>query len=608
MNSGTKLIDLPSHIASPIKRGAYRIVAPPLEKFLAIGKINRAYERLHENSPEDGNFLKDALLGLNVRYEVSDEDLERIPKEGPVVTVSNHPFGGLDAIMVADLLTTRRPDSKFLANILLSQVPEARPYIIGVDPFGGEGSKARNLAGMREALRWLRGGHCLGTFPAGEVAHLKLKERSIIDPPWTAHVSTLIEKGDAMTLPIFISGRNSALFQILGLVHPMVRTFMIPRELMNKASQTFKLHIGKPIPFEKLARIETHQARVDYLRMCTTVLGQRDAATKVQITNPTGEPARKADVKVVEQSSSPAELQREIDALAADAEIHRKGDFSVYVAEPGRIPRMLDEIGRLREVTFREVGEGTGNASDLEPFDDYYLHLFAWDHKERALVGAYRMGETEKIVREHGPHGLYTNTLFRFKREFLEKLGPSLEMGRSFICSRYQRKHGLLALLWRGILDWVGLHQPQIRMLFGPVSISQEYNAFSKNLIVQYLRHRLMQPEFSMFVKPRNPFKAPRMLGLTKDSISSSLKGVEDISALVSEIEEDGKGIPVLLKHYLKLNATLLSFNVDPQFSDVLDGLIVVDMHKMGERMMKLYIGKEARDAYCDFNSLPRVG
>ncbi|MEM9478125.1 MAG: lysophospholipid acyltransferase family protein [Verrucomicrobiota bacterium] len=600
-----KLIDLSNEIRSPIRRRAYRLVAPPIEAFLAIGKLNKTYKEVSQRDVSRDNFLSEVLKNLNVTYNVSEEDLDRIPEDGPLVTVSNHPFGGLDAIMVADLLLKRRPDSKFLANSLLKRVPEAEPIIIGVDPFGGEDAKVRNYQGMRESIKWLRSGHCLGTFPAGEVAHFKLRERSVIDPPWSPHVAGLIESSRAATLPVFVSGRNSILFQLLGLVHPLLRTLMIPREVMNKTSRSFEIHIGKPIPHGKLAKIDSQEPRMDYLRMCTCILGQRDSGSEIRLVSPQSEPAPVARVDVVAQSSTPAELRDEINALPPGTEIHRKGDFAVYVTKSKFIPRMMEEIGRLREVTFREVGEGSGNAADLEPFDDYYWHLFAWDHNEEALVGAYRMGETQEIVSRHGMEGLYTNTLFRFAPEFIEKLGPSLEMGRSFICSRYQRKHGLLALLWRGILDWIGIHAPHLRMLFGPVSISQEYNALSKNLIVQYLRHHLLQPEMSMFVKPRNPFKAPRMMGLSRKDISQTLRGVEDISALVSEIEEDGKGIPVLLKHYLKLNATLLSFNVDPDFSDVLDGLIVVDMHNIDARMLKLYMGQDARERYCRHNSLP---
>ncbi|MEM0895655.1 MAG: glycerol acyltransferase, partial [Verrucomicrobiota bacterium] len=191
MTTGTKLIDLSREIRSPIRRGVYRLVAPPVEAFLAIEKLNKTYRTVRADGLPRESFLSGILENLNVTYEVSEEDLERIPGDGPLVTVSNHPFGGLDAMMVADLLLKHRPDSKFLANSLLKRVPEAEPIIIGVDPFGGEGAKLRNLRGMRESIKWLRDGHCLGTFPAGEVAHLKLRERSVIDPPWSPSVAGL---------------------------------------------------------------------------------------------------------------------------------------------------------------------------------------------------------------------------------------------------------------------------------------------------------------------------------------------------------------------------------------------------------------------------------
>ncbi|MFT5857350.1 MAG: hypothetical protein ACI8XO_004611 [Verrucomicrobiales bacterium] len=279
-----------------------------------------------------------------------------------------------------------------------------------------------------------------------------------------------------------------------------------------------------------------------------------------------------------------------------------KGDFSVYVTSAQQIPALLPEIGRLRERTFRQVGEGSGSDTGLDRFDDYYLHAFAWDHAASAVVGAYRLGQTDKILATHGAKGLYTSTLFKFEPDFLRRLDPALELGRSFICSRYQKKHSSLAIIWKGILRWVARDNPHYKTFFGPVSISQEYNALSKNLIVQYLRRKLSNPEVSAFVKPRNPFKPKRILGLEKSAISANLRNTEEVSALVSEIEEDGKGVPMLIKHYLKMNATLLSFNVDPDFSNVLDGLLISDMTTTDPKLLKLYMGQELRDKFLAFH------
>ena len=534
---------------------------------------------------------------MEITTKVNEDELNRIPKSGPVVIVSNHPFGLLDASILCEHLSAYRPDCKFLANYLIAKLPEAAPFIIPVDPFDSETSATQNFRPMREAMRWLRKDNLLVTFPAGEVARLKLKSRGVVDGPWSPHIASLIHRTGATTIPIYISGRNSLLFQTLGLVHPIVRTALLARELTNKRSREIQIHIGSPIPASKLDDFESDQDRIDFLRLRTHILPHRSQSVSIEKT-----PSSLPQLPGETTSSQSSDLQAEIDALPESCCVLKKGDFSVYVTTAQQIPQLLPEIGRLRELTFRQVGEGSGSDTDLDRFDDYYLHAFAWDHSASAVVGAYRLGQTDKILAAHGPGGLYTSTLFKFEPGFLERLDPALELGRSFVCSQYQKKHSSLALMWKGILRWVATANPQYKTFFGPVSISQEYNVLSKNLIVQYLRRKLGNPEFSAFVKPRNPFKPKRILGLEKSAISANLRNTEEVSALVSEIEDDGKGVPMLIKHYLKMNATLLSFNVDPDFSNVLDGLLMSDMTTTDPKLLKLYMGEELRDRFLAYH------
>jgi len=585
-------------LSSPLQKKAYRLFARPIDRILAVSKLEQQFDRARERTSETNDpFLQSLLVEKKIAPKVDPEDLAKIPKEGPVLIVSNHPYGMLDAAMLCNLFSAYRADTKFLANYLITKVPESRPFVIPVDPFDSEKSAAQNLRPIREAMRWLKGGHLLATFPAGVVAHLKIKNRGVLDPPWSPHVASIARRTGATVVPVFISGRNSALFQALGLVHPMFRTALLARELANKSSQEIDIHIGTPIPPGKLENFESDGDRIDFLRVRSHILPHRSHSITIE-DNQSQLPELPDDVP---REVSLA-LQEEVASLPPECCVLRKGDFAVYVTTAQQIPKILPEIGRLREVTFRQVGEGSGSDTDLDRFDDYYLHAFAWNHAEGDIVGAYRLGQTDKILAERGPRGLYTSTLFKFEPEFLNRLNPALELGRSFICSRYQKKHSSLALMWKGILHWVASSNPHYKTFFGPVSISQEYNALSKNLIVQYLRRKLSNPEVSAFVKPRNPFKPKRILGLEKSAISRNIRSTEEVSALVSEIEEDGKGVPILIKHYLKMNATLLSFNVDPDFSNVLDGLLMSDMTTTDPKLLKLYMGEELRDKFLAFH------
>ena len=267
-----------------------------------------------------------------------------------------------------------------------------------------------------------------------------------------------------------------------------------------------------------------------------------------------------------------------------------QGDLAVYCAPAAAIPHVLHEIGRLREITFREVGEGTGNPTDIDHFDSHYHHLFLWNRAESDIVGAYRYCFVDRILDQLGPMGLYTRTLFEYKPGFLENLGPSLEMGRSFIVAKYQQKHNSLSLLWKGIGEIVNRH-PDYKILFGPVSITQEYNRLSKNLLVRFMVEKLRHPKLSRLVRASNPFRGIHVMGVNQNDIAESVRSIEDVSALISEIEEDGKGIPVLLRQYLRMNASLLSFNVDKEFSNALDGLMMVDLTKTNPKLLKRYLG-----------------
>ena len=590
-----KPFDLAQFIRSPLKRRAYNLLSKPLNSVLSISGLERELSHSRENSAKTGRPFLDCLhSSMGVTIKVDPASLAKVPTEGPVVILSNHPFGLLDASLLCQMLSAYRPDCKFLANHILTTIPEANPFIIPVDPFNNEDSPGKNLRPMRDAIRWLRDGHLLATFPAGEVAHLQLKKREIMDPPWSSHIASIIHRTKATAIPIFISGRNSLLFQALGLVHPILRTAMLTRELANKRSREIEIHIGTPIPHSKIERFDSDQDRIDFLRVRSHILPHR-AQQPAKIEEP------ESDLPTLSEpppaSISPT-LQAEVDSLPQSCCTLRKGDFAVYVVTADKIPNLLPEIGRQRELTFRLVGEGTGSDSDIDRFDDYYLHAFAWDHGTSNIVGAYRIGQTDTILPTHGLAGLYTSTLFKFEPEFIHRLDPALELGRSFICHRYQKKHSSLALLWKGILRWVASTNPHYKTFFGPVSISQEYNLLSKNLIVQFLRRKLSNPQVSAYAKPRNPFKTKKILGLDKAAISKNLRNIEDVSALVSEIEDDGKSLPMLIKHYLKMNATLLNFNVDPDFSDVLDGLLMSDMTTTDPKLLKLYMGKELRDQF----------
>lgn len=579
-------------------RALWRCFGGPVRRLLCFDEINRVYAETLAHEEISGSYFAKCLNALGMRVEVSDEDLARIPTQGPLITVSNHPFGGLDGLALGMVLGQRRPDFKLLVNRLLAEIEPMRKHTIAVDVFGGKGAALTNLAPLRESLKLLKSGGALGLFPSGTVSHFDLRRRQILDPVWVPNLAGLIRRSGAKVVPVYFEGCNSPWFQAVGMLHPMLRTAFLGRELIHPTTDVVRLRVGNPISEAHLARFEDDVALMSFLRIKTYILQNRKVAEKVSFR--TRRWRRNASVdarKAVARPLEPAILQWEIDRLPAERCLVQHGEYRVFFARAWEIPQVLQEIGLRRELTFRAVGEGTGLALDLDRFDQTYVHLFLWNQLTSELVGAYRLGPTDEILARSGPSGLYTTTLFRYRPGVLDRLSPALELGRSFVVEAYQRKHASLGLIWQGIGQFV-VRFPQYRMLFGPVSISNEYQGLSKDLIVTYLKENALDPDLSAQVKARKPPR-PRFRGrLDRRSFSSSMRDIEDVSALISEIEREERGVPMLLRQYLKLNATMLSFNVDPGFSDCIDGLVLVDLLKAKEKTLRRYMGHEGFEAF----------
>jgi putative hemolysin len=598
----TRLIDLQEGFKGPLKRSLFALVKPSIEALLSVNALNAVYNDIQDHPSEDNFFLR-ALRSLEVGYEVADEDLARIPKEGALLAVSNHPYGGLDGIVLGAVLCSVRPDVRLLANYLLGRMTEMRPWLLAVDPFGRADSARQNLRAMKETVKFLREGGCVGAFPSGTVSHIHLRQRQVTDPAWSPHVARLVRSAEATVLPVYFEGKNSAFFQVMGLMHPLMRTALLPRELIKKRFQSLRVRVGNPIPFRKLVDFPTDEALTEFLRLNTYLLksrGGQEPRRRFPLPLPKP-PAPGRKLAPLAEPVATEELVREMTALPREQILTENGTLTVYQARAPQIPRVLEEIGRLREMTFREVNEGTGNERDLDEFDPHYNHLVMWDREMGAIVGAYRYAMTDEVLKTMGIEGLYTSTLFKYKPGFLELLGPAIELGRSFIVSAYQRKQASLVLLWRAIGQIV-VRNPRHKTLFGPVSINPDYQTVSKDLMVQFLRHYRFDDELSSLVKAKRPPRRLKLRGTELRSLLASVRDIDDVSALISEIETDKKGVPVLLRHYLKMNGRLISFNVDPAFGKCLDGLIVVDMTKADPKLLKAYLTAEGAESFLAYH------
>jgi putative hemolysin len=572
------------------------IMAGPIEHLLGLKQCRAVYEQVRSQS-DSHRFMRAVLRRLDVRPIFPAEELENIPRTGPVVVVGNHPFGGIEGVIMADTLLSRRPDVKIMANAFLNRIPQMRDLTIPVDPFDRRGATRFNIGPMREAMRWLQNGGLLMVFPAGEVSHLSLSSLEVADPVWSPTIGRIIRHARVPVLPVFFPGHNGPWFQAAGLVHPRLRTVLLARQLIGMRGRTVPVTIGRLIPFRWLQRYENDAELMAYLRWRTYLLGHSARRNTRRFMGPAIAAFRKP--KPLAAPQDPGRCSREIERLPDEQRLAQSGAQTVWLATAEQIPHVLQEIGRLRELSFRAANEGTGKSTDLDRFDDHYLHLFIWNAEASEIVGAYRVGATDRILERHGRQGLYSNTLFDSRREFFDRLGPALELGRSFVRPEYQRSFSPLLLLWKGIGAFIARH-PRYRMLFGPVSISRDYSDLSRRLIATTLLQHSQAKDLALMVKPRNPakLKPVHVRGCGPRPPQVRFQDFKEMGSVIADVEFKQRDVPVLLRHYLNLGGQILAFNIDRNFGGVMDGLIVVDLSRTDRRTLQRYLGVEGAAAF----------
>ncbi len=565
-----------------------------LDYLLGFTAINQLYRNAVNYIIEKKKitFFEAVLRKLDVQMEVLPEDLAKIPRDGPLLVVANHPFGGIDGLALGSLLSKTRPDFKLLVNQELGVFNAMTPWLFQVDILGGESAKSKNLKSMVECSRFLRDGKCLGIFPAGEVSSLHLPTRKIIDPSWSDHPTSLARRNNATVLPVCFKGKNGWLFQTLGLIHPRLRTLLLARELVNKRGKDLKMRIGEPISPQKICSFQNVSDATDYLRVCVEALKNESSPVSSFPKFFLGRKNKSHEPLVLPVNKEM--LQSEVAALPASSLLAAKGDFKIYGCLASQAPSVMREIARLREKTFRKAGEGTGYPLDSDRYDEWYHQIFAWDSQNQKIAGGYRLGVTEEIIGQKGKPGMYAASEFSLKRGFYSSLGKSIEVGRSFITEEYQRRFSLLGLIWKAIGEFMNRH-PDHFVLYGPVSISADYTNLSRNLLVRFLRTNRWSAEIARRTKAKNPFKLKQLSPALANWVKQEGRTLDDISAVISGVEPDGKGVPVLVKHYLKLRGSFVGFAVDPDFSNALDGLIVVDIRNMEDRQLLQYFGESGK-------------
>ncbi len=555
-----------------------------LMKVLKISTLNKFYKRNKHLSGLD--FLDAILNEFQIKFEIPEEDMKRLPKEGPYITISNHPLGGIDGILLLKLMLEQRGDFKIIANFLLHRIEPLKPYIMPVNPFEDRKDAASSITGFKNAILHLREGHPLGLFPAGEVSTYR-DGKLVVDKEWEVAAMKLIQKAEVPVVPIYFHAKNSRLFYRLSKLSDTLRTAKLPSEVLTQKRRVIKVRVGKPISVKSQKEHESLSDFSEFLRIKTYMLSKTfedkpkmldNLQSQLKVPKPPKRIVTPIDSKV---------MIAEVETLKVkDCKLLSSKNYEVYLAAANDIPNILREIGRLREITFREVGEGTNEAIDLDKFDTYYHHMFLWDNDKKVLAGAYRMGLGSQIFERYGIDGFYLQDLFRFEPELYKMMSQSIEMGRAFIIKEYQQKPMPLFLLWKGIVHTT-LRYPEHKFLIGGVSISNKFSNFSKSLMIEFMKSHYYDPYVAQYVHPKKEFKV-KLKDADKDFVFDATEAdLNKFDKIIDEVEPGALRLPVLLKKYIKQNCKLIGFNVDPLFNNAVDGLMYIKIADLPESTVR---------------------
>ncbi len=555
------------------------LVARRFLKHLGFHEVDQIYQKIKHIKPIQASI--DALINLmGLKIEYDESLLKQVPSQGPIIVVCNHPFGALEGLVLSHMLYRQRSDIKVLANSVLSYFTAFNDLFIYIEPYSRTKAYKYNIKGTKLAISWLKNGGALIVFPSGEVAHSRLFDPRVKDSPWNNGVLSLIEHSKCAVLPMFIHGQNGILFQCLGMIHENLRTIWLARELLNKRYNTIKVQIGSLLSYENMKK---KHFSLDHLRSRCELLSHRALLKPLS-------PIKRNNLDVLPFISK-EKLCEQID-IVRNQKIYSFKNYDVFVVSFDQSRVLIDEIAKLRETTFRLAMEGTGHEKDLDEFDRHYLHLFVFDQKETAIVGAYRLGVVDQILKLHGMKGLYTNTLFSMHKSFFKMYPNCIEMGRSFVTPAYQKNIYSLMLLFKGIGAFL-VRQPQYKMLFGPVSISQAYSMASQKLLAQKLLE--MHPLKTGLIHPRKPFAIGN--GIRKEMFNW-IKDENDLEDAIMDLEKGQRAMPILIKHYIRLGAKFCNFNVDEKFGNCVDGFTVVDLKQTSPNILKNYMGDEGFELF----------
>jgi putative hemolysin len=578
------LIDTARFLPGPAFRTCYRPIQPVVERAFGFHGLERRYRSLPDRGRSAAEFARIALRELGISWEMSPADKAALAAiDGPIVLCANHPCGPIEPLALMDLLDEIRPGNCcVLANRILGTIPELKESLIPVEPLHRGEPRQNGANGFAGALKYLRQGGALLTFPAGRVSGRTRELHAVCDRPWSDHPPRLARMAGASVVCLHVEGRASRLFLRVPNHWSSLRALLLPREMNHPHSRHLKLRLAgvwDPAETQALVRGPHPSQR---LRAHCYLVADRALADPAPPPPVSGENTRDRP------PANAGKLKKEIARLRDDGrEMFDRGTYSVLLFRGDESRTLLEEIGRQREITFQAAGQGTGREIDLSNEDDYYHHLILWDREEDFLAGAYRLGFEEEIRAERGAEALYLQPLFRFHKTFYRRIGPGAELSRSFVVPARQRDGRALACLWKGLS--AAAVQRNCRTYYGCVTISNLFHPASRAILVDFLdRHYSDDAGLRRLAHPVHPFQPEtRYHRLLTEAFAC--EKIDALRPVIEEIENGHRSIPPLIRYYCSLGARYLAFHVEPSFGNAVYCLLRVDLNELEKRYQRRF-------------------
>lgn len=556
-----------------------------LDRILGVKKMNALYQQHKMQGLSKESFSDRLIELLELDIQGIDALQSNIPKSGPVVIASNHPFGGIEGVILARLIGEVRPDLKVLANKGLGIFKELSDYFIFTNPLSPNDPK--NGPSLRQCMKHVNAQGALLIFPAGKVSYYQKAKAGISEHTWNKLVGRLVSIDQCQYVPVFVNGFNSPAFYRIEKLYFKLRMLFLGRELLNKTGATIQVSCGNAIKEKQISRDLNYEQKA---KLCRALSYAQDNRWRYEW------PADKIteQLPIIEEIDK-HQLLTELQALPSDQLLLTNKGYSVYYGYQSQLPLIVQEIARLREIVFRMHNEGSGQPLDTDHYDATYTHLFIIDNEQQKIVGAYRMGLSDKLMEKDGIAGLYLHKMFKFKSSFANQQGPCMEMGRSFLIPEMQGSYQGLLLLWKGIGRFAAKF-PQYRTLYGTVSISKLFDPRSVKLIEQ----AYIDNESASQVSAHNQFEFDSHVEI--DELAEEIELRDQLTSFLSSIESDGKDVPVLARQYLKMGGKFHALGIDTSFNHTPGLLLSVHFPSAPEKLLKLYVGEEY-EAYRDWQA-----